>query len=177
MRKTWFLSVVPFALAACGYASEYEEAVYEYNPVYCYQSLGAVRCFASPNHRDERRLVNYYGPHPSRYDRPEPPPVPELSAPPAIDFYVRDQEPVPEAAPRREKRRLPWLESKNRPTLEPDGPIFQAANLTLDPWAVPELGSRMPDRVPAYLPPPVAAKAAPAPEAVPVIRVFTEPLD
>ena len=99
MRKTLILLGVAFVLGACGYVSEYEKGVYDYEPVYCYQSLAGIRCFDKPNHRDERRLVNYYGPAPSRYDKPAPPPAPQLFAPPPVDFYVRDPEPVPEPAP------------------------------------------------------------------------------
>lgn len=85
-------------LGACGYVSEYEKAVYDYEPAYCYKSLAGVQCFKAPNHRDERRLVNYFGPHPSRYERPAPPPAPQLSPPPPVDFYVRDAEPIPSPA-------------------------------------------------------------------------------
>ncbi len=102
--------IAPAALlAACGYVSEYEKGVYDYEPVYCYQSLAEIQCFEKPNHRDEKRLVNYYGPAPSRFDRPEPPAPATLHAPPAVDFYVRDREPIPEPAPPRETTRLPWL--------------------------------------------------------------------
>ena len=85
-------------LGACSYVSEYEKAVYDYEPTYCYKSLAGVQCYKTPNHRDERRLVNYFGPHPSRYERPAPPAPPRLSPPPPVDFYVRDAEPVPSPA-------------------------------------------------------------------------------
>ncbi len=105
MRNTLFLTAVGALVGACGYVPAYEEAVYDFEPVYCYQSIGqsvsGVECYKTPKHRDERRLVNYYGPHPSRYDRPEPPPPPTLAAPPSVDFYVRDPEPIPEPAPPR----------------------------------------------------------------------------
>ncbi len=55
-----------------------------------------MQCYEIPNHRDERRLVNYFGPHPSRYERLKPPP--RLSPPPPVDFYVRDAESVPSPA-------------------------------------------------------------------------------
>ena len=104
-RDTLVLTAVGVLVGACGYLSEYEKAVYDIEPVYCYQSIGqsvsGVECYKTPKHRDERRLVNYYGPHPSRYDRPEPPPPPTLSAPPSVDFFVRDPEPLPEPAPPR----------------------------------------------------------------------------
>ncbi|MFP6736168.1 MAG: hypothetical protein VB959_20325 [Rhodospirillales bacterium] len=82
-------------LSGCGFVDSYEEAVYDLDPVYCYQSLAGVQCHAKPNHADKRRLVNYYGPHPSRYEAPAPVPVPELQAPPPVPFWVRDPEPVP----------------------------------------------------------------------------------
>ncbi len=107
-RNTLVLTAVGALMGACGYVSAYEEAVYDLEPIYCYQSIGqsisGVECYKTPKHRDERRLVNYYGPHPSRYDRPEAPP-PTLSAPPSVDFYVRDPEPIPEPAPPRARTR------------------------------------------------------------------------
>ena len=96
-------------LAACGYVSEYEKGVYDYDPVYCYQSLAEIQCFDKPNHRDEKRLVNYYGPAPSRFGRPEPPAPAIHHAPPPVDFYIRDREPIPEPAPPRKTTSLPWL--------------------------------------------------------------------
>ena len=110
MRKLLILLAVSVLLGACGYVSEYEKAVYDWEPVYCYKSLAGVQCHDTPNHRDERRLVNYFGPDPSRYDRPKALPEPQLSAPPPIDFYVRDPEPVPEPAPRLQACDLPWKE-------------------------------------------------------------------
>ena len=103
MRKLLVPLVVAASLGACGYVSSYEKGVYNYEPIYCYKSLGGVQCFDTPNHRDERRLINYYGPHPSRYERPPAPPPPNLVAPPPVDFYVRDPEPVPEPAPRKRR--------------------------------------------------------------------------
>lgn len=102
MRNTLFVTAVGALVGACGYLSGYDKAT-NIEPVYCYQSIGqsvsGVDCYKTPNHRDERRLVNYYGPDPSRYDRPAPPPPPTLAAPPAVDFFVRDPEPIPEPAP------------------------------------------------------------------------------
>ena len=43
------------------------------SPLNCYKSIGGVECFREPYHRDQRRLVNYFGPHPSRFEKPEPP--------------------------------------------------------------------------------------------------------
>lgn len=85
-------------LAACGYVDRYEEQVYDWDPVYCYESIGKVQCYREPYHRDQRRLVNYYGPHPSRYDAPPPPDRAELQPPEMIDTWVKDPEPAVEAA-------------------------------------------------------------------------------
>ena len=52
-------------VGACGYVSEYEKAVYDLEPTYCYKSIGKVACYREPFHRDERRLVNYFGPIPA----------------------------------------------------------------------------------------------------------------
>ena len=60
-----------FVLSACAQKSAYEAAVEDMEPIYCYQSLGGVQCYELPNFRDERRMVNYFGPSPIRYDRPE----------------------------------------------------------------------------------------------------------
>ena len=123
MRDTLVLTAVAALVGACGYVSAYEEAVYDVEPVYCYQSIGqsvsGVECYKTPKHRDERRLVNYYGPHPSRYDRPEPPPPPTLSAPPSVDFFVRDPEPIPEPAPPRVRTKPQADEQRTAQAAEP----------------------------------------------------------
>lgn len=83
-------ALAAFAILAAGgctsYESAYERAVYDAEPVYCYQSLGAVDCHRTPHRRDDARLVNYYGPAPSRTappklpkpTKPQPPPVQEM---------------------------------------------------------------------------------------------------
>lgn len=91
-------AAVLLLLGGCGYVNAYEEAVYEHEPVYCYQTLAAVQCFDEPQHTDKQRLVNYYGPHPTRYDEPDVPDTPELQAPEAIETWVKDPEPVPQPA-------------------------------------------------------------------------------
>lgn len=83
-------------LSACGYISPYEEAVYDEAPRYCYRQLGGIECFSEPVHRDAARLVNYYGPHPSRFNTPSPPNRLEPAAPPPVTYYVRDPDPVPD---------------------------------------------------------------------------------
>ena len=97
MHKTLKTAALVLFLGGCGYVDAYEEAVYDHEPVYCYQSLAAVQCFKEPQHHDKLRLVNYYGPHPSRADEPDQPDVPELQAPTnSVDKWVKDPEPVPQ---------------------------------------------------------------------------------
>lgn len=125
MIKTLAFLVLPAFLGACGYVSKYEQAVYDYEPVYCYQSLGAVQCFDTPRVRDEMRLVNYYGPAPERYDRPDPAPEPNLMAPPAVNFFVLDPEPIPSPSPNAAgPRDLPWLSAKAPAEAASVQPIF-----------------------------------------------------
>lgn len=117
LRLTWpavaragLLLAVPAAVlgtAACtSYEGAYEEAVYDQEPVYCYRSLADVACHRSPDFKDERRLVNYYGPAPSKYKRPKPPPMAELQPPPPMeeseegegeDAEACEAQPLPEA--------------------------------------------------------------------------------
>ena len=95
MQKTSLVAMAAlFALSACSYVDSYEEQVYDEEPSYCYQSLGDIKCFREPFHRDSKRLVNYYGPHPSRYEPPEEPKAPALKAPAPIKTWVKDPEPV-----------------------------------------------------------------------------------
>ena len=161
MRNTLFLTAVGVLVGACGYLSEYEKAVYDIEPVYCYQSIGqsvsGVECYKTPKHRDERRLVNYYGPHPSRYDRPEPPPPPTLSAPPSVDFFVRDPEPVPEPAPPRVRTKPEADEQRTAQIPEP----------AEDPKAEPAAGDTSEGQ---------AAPAAKAAEAAPATPVLDDTL-
>lgn len=83
-------------LGACtSYESAYERTVYDYEPTYCYQTLAAVSCYRQPQPRDARRLVNYYGPAPSKYPQPEPADERELSPPPKSSRYAIDPEPDP----------------------------------------------------------------------------------
>jgi len=107
LKTLVLLAVVPL-VGACGVVPFYEETAYTPEPLYCYRSLGmstsSVDCYRTPDYRDERRLVNYVGPDPSRYERPAPALPPELSAPPPVDFYVRDPEPIPEPAPPRTRK-------------------------------------------------------------------------
>ncbi len=97
MHKALKTTGLVLFLSGCGYVDAYEEAVYDHEPVYCYKTLAAVQCFKEPQHEDKLRLVNYYGPHPSRTDAPDTPDIPELQ-PPTIEIekWVKDPEPVPQ---------------------------------------------------------------------------------
>ena len=169
-------------LAACGYVSEYEKAVYDYEPIYCYQSLAGVACFKEPYHRDEKRLVNYYGPAPERYDRPAPPPPAELYAPPSVDYFVRDPDPAPEPAPPRKMAPLPWLGSGDSTAVPEIPPLTAnratpALKLIPKPITVPGSHYRRPDQAPTK--DPVAASLEvpddqPVAEAAPAQPVVVE---
>lgn len=112
MKKFITVSALSFGLLGCGHIDKYEEGVAEYEPTYCYAALGGgVECFREPVHADERRLVNYYGKHPSRYDKPEAPARMEPQAPPMINAWVKDAEPVVRAMPKGDPVDRPWLAS------------------------------------------------------------------
>ncbi len=97
-------------LGACSYVSEYEKAVYNLEPTYCYQSIGTVACYKEPYHRDGKRLVNYFGPDPSRYDKPEKPEATPHQPPKMVNYWVKDPEPTPRPAPSGNIANLPWLD-------------------------------------------------------------------
>lgn len=96
MRKGMIFAVVA-TLGGCSYVDSYEEAVYDRAPLYCYQSLAAVECYRTPDQTDEQRLVNYFGPHPSLHER-RLVEKPKLFAPPPVSRWIKDEEPVPQAA-------------------------------------------------------------------------------
>ena len=161
MRKYLVPTFVCLALGACGYVSEYEKGVYDYEPVYCYQSLGGVQCFDTPNHRDQRRMVNYYGPAPSRYDKPAPRPTPQFFAPPPVDFFVRDPEPIPEPVPLRKAGVAPVPNGETAISFAGNAtfpsPVFPAPDLTvsgkgLSPLPEPTAPEIVPDVVPDVVP-------------------------
>ncbi len=134
-RRPWIL-LLPLAVASCGYVDAYEEAVHDMEPAYCYQTIGGVTCFRTPYHRDGARLVNYFGPHPSRYDPPDPPELAPLRAPPEVNYWVKDAEPIPRPAPTAARQgELPWLGRPLAPTPVP-APILPAAPPPVPP-AVP----------------------------------------
>lgn len=111
MNKLVVVASTMLVLSACADKSAYEAAVEDMEPRYCYKSIGGISCYAKPYHRDERRLVNYYGPAPKRYDRPEAAPAPSRSAPEPVGFWVKDPEPVPTIAIRGDISDRPWLQN------------------------------------------------------------------
>lgn len=94
------VSLIAVLLSSCtSYESHYEKGVYHLEPIYCYQTIGSVDCHRQPDARDADRLVNYYGPAPSKYDPPEPPHLNTLRAPPKGQGYWRAPEPIPGPPP------------------------------------------------------------------------------
>ena len=115
MKKVIAAIAFVAALSACGYVDKYEEGVADYEPTYCYAALGgAVECFREPVPGEDRRLVNYYGKHPSRYGAPEKPAPAEYQAPPTVNAWVKDPEPVVRAMPKGDTSDRPWLASDYR---------------------------------------------------------------
>ena len=110
MQKFLISAGLAALLGACSYVDAYEEAVYDLEPSYCYKSIGGVECYRKPYHRDERRLVNYFGQHPSRYDKPEPAERAPHSPPEMVNYWVKDAEPIPRPAPSGNVANLPWLD-------------------------------------------------------------------
>lgn len=108
------LAAAAVTLAACGYVDEYERQVHDMEPVYCYRTLGAPECHREPSYADRRQLVNYFGPHPSRYDVPPVPVLPEPKAPEMVNYWVKDAEPVARAAPAGDVADRPWLTEDGR---------------------------------------------------------------
>jgi len=140
MRKTFALLALTTGLGACGYVDAYEKAVYELEPTYCYQSIGKTVCHREPYHRDERRLVNYFGPHPSRYDKPEAPEPETRQAPAMVNYWVKDAEPTPRPAPTTKVAALPWLDPAN---VEAEVARADLARRVEDPTATRALLGRM----------------------------------
>lgn len=87
------LSACMLATACADYVSDYEAAVHDRDPIYCYRSLADVECQSTPRFRDRGRLVSYFGPAPVRYPPPEQSEI-RLDAPPPIFWFSRDPDPV-----------------------------------------------------------------------------------
>lgn len=114
LNKICFIVAFAIGLGACSHVDEYERHVTDWEPVYCYKSLAAIQCYREPKHADSLRLVNYYGPHPSRYDAPEPKAAPNFSAPEMINYWVKDPEPIPRAMPHGDLSDRPWLTAEGK---------------------------------------------------------------
>lgn len=114
IRTIIFSAALIGTLAACGHVDEYERHVYDHEPVYCYKSLAGTQCYREPKHSDARRLVNYFGPHPSRYEKPEPVPVPTYKAPEMVNYWVKDPEPVPRPMAVGNLSDRPWLTEEGK---------------------------------------------------------------
>lgn len=114
LRKMLFAAAFVAGLSACTQMDKYESQVTDWEPVYCYKSLAAVQCYREPKVSDKLRLVNYYGPSPSRYDAPETPPSVELKAPEMVNYWVKDAEPVPQPMPHGDLADRPWLTQQGR---------------------------------------------------------------
>jgi len=122
MQKLLTIMGAALLLGACAQKSAYEAAVEDYEPVYCYKSLGGVTCYEKPNFRDERRMVNYFGPAPKRYERPEPAPEPQpqLFAPEPVSYWVKDPEPLPRPAPKGDLADRPWFTADQQAAVVPE---------------------------------------------------------
>lgn len=114
LKKLCFAAAFTAALGACSYVDEYERQVSDWEPTYCYKSLSDVQCYREPKQSDALRLVNYYGPHPSRYEAPEKAPAPAPKAPEMVNYWVKDPEPVPRAAPSGDLGDRPWLTAEGQ---------------------------------------------------------------
>ncbi|QLH40578.1 MAG: hypothetical protein HWD60_18830 [Defluviicoccus sp.] len=124
MLPRWWIgpvSLIAFLLSSCtSYESHYEKGVYDLEPIYCYQTIGTVDCHRHPDARDADRLVNYYGPAPSKYDPPEAPHLNKLRPPPKGQGYWRAPEPIP--GPRRKRLTIARATTRSplsRPTHRP----------------------------------------------------------
>tara|TARA_R110000782_G_scaffold42260_1_gene96184 strand:+ start:366 stop:863 length:498 start_codon:yes stop_codon:yes gene_type:complete len=112
MRKIIAALAFSAVLTACGYVDKYEEGVADYEPTYCYAALGGgVECYREPIAGEDRRLVNYYGKHPSRFDAPAKPAPAQYQAPPMVNAWVKDPEPVVRVLPKGDLSDRPWLAS------------------------------------------------------------------
>ena len=110
INLAWPALVAFLCLASCtSFESEYEKGVYDYEPLYCYQTLGGVDCHRKPHHRDATRLVNYYGPAPSKYKPPKPPGrKPAAASAQGERGGVRNPSAEDLGRKRRRGRRRPW---------------------------------------------------------------------
>ncbi|MBL6932692.1 MAG: hypothetical protein ISR45_07055 [Rhodospirillales bacterium] len=169
---------VAILLAACTNMTAYEKQVQDWEPVYCYKSIGSVQCYKEPKHSDSRRLVNFYGPAPSEYDKPDEPDYSRPRPPKMINTWVKDPEPIPEAAPQKVHIPTP-APAKAAIVFEPgkeDVSFFDGIRRSL--FGKPELANKptlasapKATEIPAKRLTLVATPLQPAPTAHPVIPV------
>jgi hypothetical protein len=158
-------------LAACSNMTLYEQQVEDFEPVYCYKSIGSVQCYKEPKHSDSRRLVNFYGPAPRTYDKPDAPEYAAPKAPKMIDYWVKDPEPIPQAAPPKDTAiKAEAARATATPTATTTGAENQDVSfmdgLMRSIFGKPELANK-----------PVAAAVAPVPASAPaVVDLAIEPL-
>ncbi len=180
VNTAWVSATV--LLAACSNMTQYERQVQDWEPVYCYKSIGAVQCYKEPKHSDSRRLVNFYGPAPSQYDKPDEPEYSSTKPPKMIDYWTKDAEPIPQAAPPKTHTPTPGPDK----AMAPDGGgedeevslmdnIFSffsgKPELSNKPVAVVSASPAAPVEMVAKPLASVAAPLQPAPTAQPVIAV------
>ena len=108
-RLIQFTAATLFLSSCSGYVDRYEEQVVKRDPIYCYKSLAATTCYEEPHEVDGARLVNYFGPHPSRHEKKPEETVSQPVPPPSISYWVKDPEPIPRAAPYGDFSGRPWL--------------------------------------------------------------------
>ena len=159
-------------LAACSNMTEYEKQVQDWEPVYCYKSLASVQCYKEPKHSDSRRLVNFYGPAPREYDEPDTPVYSTPRPPKMIDTWVKDPEPVPEAAPMKAHIATPEPTKAADTTLKGDEDVSFMDGMLRSLFGKPKLANKPVQAASA----PVTNGAVilqPAPAAQPVIPVQT----
>lgn len=150
-RGLWLAAIAGLVSGCVSYESAYERAVYDHEPVYCYQSLADVVCGREPSGRDERRLVSYYGPAPGKYEPPPPLRPARAAAPPRVKAYYRDPEPPPgppqqsaaaapsAPAPAVTASALAPPASAPPASSPPDvrGPLHLGPAATAEPWPLP----------------------------------------
>ncbi len=170
-------TLVSAVVSGCGgaeHASPYAAAVFDDPPIYCYRTIGDVDCYARPLAGAERRLVNYYGPPPDDYERPEPPPAPLLHPPPpgrpAPELEAAPA-PAPAAAPVNQPTSL--FPAKPSPAVQEEGGKDPAA-ATADPAAATATtataASAEDPAMESPKPRPASAPAAPSsPQTVPLV--------
>lgn len=112
MWKIVVAGLAILSLSACAHKSAYEAAIEDEEPLYCYKSLAGLTCYEKPNHRDEKRLVNYYVPAPMPFEKPEAAPLPKRIAPDMVNYWIKDPELVPTAMPVGDASDRPWLTKK-----------------------------------------------------------------